>query len=67
MLGKVLLVFAGVFLALILLNAYYLLFCIVFVTALGVENEVFLSAGYWISLVAGAVTSVALLRRAWPK
>lgn len=65
MLRRAGLVMGGLFLSAILANVYYIGFCFVFVLVIGVQNELFLRAGFWSCFLAAVGTLAYFFRRAW--
>lgn len=65
MLRRIGLVIGGLFLSAILANVFYVGFCFVFIIVLGVQNEVFLRAGFWGCFIIAAGAIAYLFRNAW--
>lgn len=67
MLAKIGLTILGILLTGVLLNVYLVLTTIFTITLLGIESDAAFNVQYAVCLLAGAVSSFFLLRRAWPK
>ena len=67
MVTRIAIVFAGIIVAGVFLNLYYLVATFFTAFLLGIDSALFLSIEYWICFAAGVVTSFCVMRTVWPK
>ena len=65
--ARLAMLFVGFVVGGVMLNVYYAVCVFLSVTMLGIENEAFHTAQYWVCLIAGFVTAFLLMRRVWPR
>jgi hypothetical protein len=67
MFAKVVLVLVGILLAGVFLNVYGVFLALITGLLLGIKDGPIVVIEYWLCLLAGSITSFAVIRRAWPK